>query len=76
MCTVCVFSWGPRSILVRRYGSSPQVKRLAQIGPATAAPALFAALSSFTVTYSWSGQMVPTEVAVIALQVLDVRVLL
>lgn len=50
---ICVFSWGPRSIVVSLYGSSPQVKRLVQ---SSLASALFSALSSFTVTHSWSGQ--------------------
>lgn len=43
VCTlfICVFSCGPRRIMVSLYGSSPQVKRLVQTGLAAAAPAPF-----------------------------------
>lgn len=53
--------------MVSLYGSSPQVKCLVQTG--------LDAVSSFTVTHSWPGQMAPTEVAITAEQVLDVCVL-
>lgn len=61
---MCVFSWGPRRIMVSLYGSSPQVKCLAQTGLVAVAPAPFAALSSFTITHSLPGQMALTEVAI------------
>lgn len=61
---ICVFSLGPKRIMVSLHGSGSQVKCLIQtsLAPITSSP--FAAVSSFTVTHFWPGQMAPTEVAI------------